>query len=323
MKKFWKMKKLNNSAELILYGDISSESWWGDEITPKQMADELLALGNVSEILVRINSGGGDVFAGVAIHSMLKRHEANVTVYVDGLAASIASVIAMAGDKIIMPKGSMMMIHNPWSWTVGEAKDFRKMADTLDTIRESMLEIYSERTGMKPDDIKELLDAETWLTATEAVAKGFATEVEESQSVAASMKGKTAVFNGISMDFSKFSKAPNLPEAAVTAPVEDDDDEDGAPIYDVGDNVKITIPARVEGQSTGTVREAMLTYVYGIVFDGQEDKGIYHWYTESELTESPDLDEPNEPTATPAPSASNRNIDIELRLLELSKYNKI
>jgi ATP-dependent Clp protease protease subunit len=185
MSKFWKMKKVNNSAknvaELILYGDISDQSWCGDEITPKQMSDELKAFGDVDEIIVRINSCGGDVFAGVAIHSMLKRHKAKIIVYIDGLAASIASIIAMAGDEIIMPNGAMLMIHNPWSVAWGESKDFRKMADTLDTIRESMLEIYVDKTGMKSDEVIALLDAETWLTATEAVAQGFATQIEEGQ----------------------------------------------------------------------------------------------------------------------------------------------
>ena len=114
-KKFWSMTKpTNDSADLLLYGPISESSWWGDEITPKQFADDLEALGDVSEINVRINSGGGDVFAGQAIHSMLKRHAANVTVYVDGLAASIASIIAMAGDTVVMPRGAMMMIPGHW-----------------------------------------------------------------------------------------------------------------------------------------------------------------------------------------------------------------
>ncbi|MDB5053141.1 MAG: hypothetical protein JWM44_1191 [Bacilli bacterium] len=283
MSKFWKMsKKADNSAELILYGEIADqESWWGDTVTPKQMLDELKALGEVTEITVRINSGGGDVFAGVAIHSMLKRHKAKIIVYVDGIAASIASIIAMAGDEIIMPSGAMLMIHNPWSWQVGEAKDFRKMADTLDTIRDSMIPIYAEKTGLSDEEIIVLLDAETWLTAAEAVAQGFATQIEDTQKVAASIRGKKAIVNGLEMDLSKFLNMPNMP---VVEP-EVEDDEDGGPLFDVGDSVEITIPARVEGQSTGVVREALLTYTYGILFDGQEDAGIFHWYTESEIKE--------------------------------------
>jgi len=215
MSKFWNIKKIQNSTigELILYGEISDMSWWGDEVTPKQMSDDLKALGDVSEIHVRINSGGGDVFAGVAIHSMLKRHSAKIIVYIDGLAASIASIIAMAGEEIIMPKGSMMMVHNPASGCWGEAKDFRKLADTLDTVRASMLEIYRDKTGMKDEEIISLLDAETWLTAADAVAQGFATKVEETP-IAASLRGDKAVFNGIEMDWSKFLNAPKLEAAA-------------------------------------------------------------------------------------------------------------
>lgn len=211
-KKFWNLKKVENNAELILYGEISDMSWWGDEITPKQLSDDLAAMGDVSQITVRINSGGGDVFAGMAIHSMLTRHKASVTVYVDGLAASIASIIAMAGDKIIMPKGAMMMIHNPWSGVWGDANEMRKMADTLDQIRDSLVAVYADKTGMSAEDIIPLLDAETWLSAAEAVSQGFATEVEEKLSVAASIRGSTATINGIQVDWSKFANAPKLQE---------------------------------------------------------------------------------------------------------------
>jgi ATP-dependent Clp protease, protease subunit len=213
-KRFWNLKQTTkNSAELTLYGVISQDSWWGDEVTPKQFSDDLKALGDIEEITVRINSDGGDVFAGLAIHNMLKRHKAKVTVYVDGLAASIASIIAMAGDKVIMPKGSMMMIHNPWTsvWG-GDADDFRHAADVLDKIRDSLVDVYAEKTQLDQEEIKALLDAETWLTAEDAVAKGFADEVEGTMSVAAAIRGKTAIINGVQVDWSKFKNAPALPE---------------------------------------------------------------------------------------------------------------
>lgn len=216
--KFWKVKNLQtkNAAELILYGEISDYSWWGDEVTPKALTDDLATLGDITDLTVRINSGGGDVFAGVAIHSILKRHKANVTVYVDGIAASIASVIAMAGDKIIMPKGSMMMIHNPWTFAYGDSRDLRKTADTLDSIRDSILAIYEGKTGLSNEDLIAMLDEETWMNATEAVEKSFATEVEESE-VAASIRDKTAIINGVEMDWSKFTNAPKLPKEKIVA----------------------------------------------------------------------------------------------------------
>ncbi|MFC5528479.1 head maturation protease, ClpP-related [Cohnella yongneupensis] len=211
----WKMKKLQaKAAEIMIYGDISTyESWWDDSaVTPQKFNDELKALGDVEEISVRINSNGGSVFAGVAIHSMLKRHAAKITVYVDGIAASIASVIAMAGDEIVMPVGSMLMIHNPWTIGMGNAKDFRKLADDLDTIGASMTDVYVARTGIDRDELTGLLEAETWLSANQAVERGFATRVEEdSQPIAASLRGNKAVINGIEMDWSKFKNAPILP----------------------------------------------------------------------------------------------------------------
>lgn len=216
--KFWKVKnlKIKNAAELILYGEISDYSWWGDEVTPKALTDDLATLGDITDLTVRINSPGGDVFAGVAIHSILKRHKASVTVYVDGIAASIASVIAMAGDKIIMPKGSMMMIHNPWTFAYGDSRDLRKTADTLDSIRDSILAIYEGKTGLSNEDLIAMLDEETWMSATEAVEKSFATEVEESE-IAASIRDKTAIINGVEMDWSKFTNAPKLPQEKIVA----------------------------------------------------------------------------------------------------------
>lgn len=190
-KKFWSMKALDNkTGEVLLYGEISDVSWWGDEVTPKQFKEDLDALGDVETIKVFINSPGGDVFAGQAIYSMLKRHKAQVHVYIDGLAASIASLIAMAGDKVVMPANAMMMIHNPWAFAVGNANDFRKLADDLDKIRDSMITAYGSRSALTTEEIKGLLDAETWLTAQECVEYGFADEVEEAKELAASIDKK-------------------------------------------------------------------------------------------------------------------------------------
>jgi len=210
--KFWQFKAAteNEPAELLLYGDISSTSWWGDEVTPKQFKKDLDDLGDVDQINVYISSDGGDVFAGQAIYSMLKRHKAKITVYVDGLAASIASVIAMAGDTVIMPKNSMIMVHNPWTIAVGTAEDFRKLADDMDKIRESIIVTYKDKTGMKDQEIIELMDAETWLTAEEAVKKGFADEIEQEKQVAASVNGEFLVLNGQKFDLTRFKNVPRL-----------------------------------------------------------------------------------------------------------------
>ena len=217
-KKFWEFRasKTRNSAELLLYGPISEDSWWGDEVTPKQFADELKSLGDISELTVRINSGGGDVFAGQAIHSLLRSHQAKVTVYIDGLAASIASVIAMAGDTVVMPRNAMMMIHNPWTIGWGNANDFRRIADDLDKIRESIIAAYQEKSGIDRDKLIELLDAETWLTAEEALEYGLIDEIDERKTVAASMKGGMLVMNGLAFDITGFKNPPKIDATATS-----------------------------------------------------------------------------------------------------------
>ncbi|MCZ8520135.1 MULTISPECIES: head maturation protease, ClpP-related [Paenibacillus] len=213
--KFWNVSKTkSNSGKLILHGAISDSSWWDDEVTPKQFANDLAGLGEVSEINVHINSKGGDVFAGLTIYQMLKQHAAKVTVHVDGLAASIASIIAMAGDRIVMPKGAMMMIHNPWTSVWGaDANGLRNTANVLDKIRDSLVEVYSARTGKTSEELIALMDAETWMTSSEAVSLGFATEHEQSTPISAMMHGGLAVFNGIGFDLSGFARPPRLPEA--------------------------------------------------------------------------------------------------------------
>ena len=193
-KKFWTFKALaNNEGELSIYGEIASSSggWFSDgtEVTPKGFKEELDALGDIKTLNVYVNSPGGDVFAGQAIYSQLKRHKATINVHVDGLAASIASVIAMAGDTIHMPKNAMMMIHNAWSIAMGNAKDFRKTADDLDKIGLSIQETYlAKATGLEKDELVELLDAETWLTAQECMDLGLCDVVEEEKAIAASVQ---------------------------------------------------------------------------------------------------------------------------------------
>jgi ATP-dependent Clp protease protease subunit len=195
MRKFWVFNKLKeNEGELLIYGPIGDEATWGNEITAKKFKEDLDALGDIETLNIYINSEGGDVFAGQAIYSMLSRHKAQKIVYIDGLAASIASVIAMAGDLVVMPKNAMMMIHNPWTIAAGNAEYFRKLADDLDKIRESLIVAYQSKSQLSREKIIELMDAETWLTAEEAVAYGFADEIETKKQVAASIDGRFLKF---------------------------------------------------------------------------------------------------------------------------------
>lgn len=180
MNKFWKWTNSVESSDstLILDGPISQESWWGDEVTPSQFREEL-AKQKGNNLTVIINSPGGDVFAGLSIYNALREHDAEVTIRVDGLAASIASIICMAGNKIIMSPGTMMMIHKPSSIVLGNADDMEKEREILLGIEESMIPIYAERTGLSNDEISAMMDAETWMSADKAVELGFADEVAE------------------------------------------------------------------------------------------------------------------------------------------------
>jgi len=210
-KKFWQFRAAAEPGVgvLLLYGEISDITWFGDEVTPKQFWNELQNLGVIKELKVYINSPGGDVFAGQAIYSMLSRYQAQVTVYVDGLAASAASLIAMAGDRVIMPRNAMMMIHNPWTYAWGDANAFLQIAAELEKIREAMIPVYQAKTGLTKDEISKLLDAETWMTASEAVELGFADEIEEAKQVAASIiaPGRMVV-NGMEFDLTRYQRPP-------------------------------------------------------------------------------------------------------------------
>lgn len=158
-------------AEVRIYDSIG---YWG--ITAGDFAAELEAI-KAKAITLRINSAGGDVFDGMAIYNLLRDHPATVTTRVDGLAGSIASIVALAGDTVTIPKTAYMMIHQPWAFTIGNASDMRAMADVLDKVAGPMVEIYAEKTGKTEAEVIELLDAETWLTGAEAVEAGFADEL--------------------------------------------------------------------------------------------------------------------------------------------------
>ncbi len=175
-----KAKADQKTAEISIYDEIG---YWG--VTAKQFIGDLKAL-DATAIKLAINSPGGSVFDALAIYNALRQHPAAVEVTIMGVAASAASVIAMAGDTIVMPENAFMMIHNPLNLAYGNADDLREMADVLDKIAASLIGIYAKRTGLPEDEIKALLDAETWLNAEEAVLKGFADELQAELKVAAS-----------------------------------------------------------------------------------------------------------------------------------------
>lgn len=193
--KFEIKNQTENSAELYVYGDIVSQEWlkWdNDDTCPKDVADFLKEIEDVENLAVYINSCGGSVFAGMAIYNQLKRYKANKTVYVDGLAGSIASVIMFSGDEIIVPANAFVMIHKPWQYLWGgfNSDEFRKMAEDLDRIEEGMLNVYEQnlKEGVDIETVKQLVKDETWLTGTEA-AKYFNITAGEESNAAACISG--------------------------------------------------------------------------------------------------------------------------------------
>ena len=185
---------VNGAAEISIHDEIGG---WG--VTAKDFIDEVRALGTVAGLNVHINSPGGSVFEGLAIYNFLKRLD-NVTVYVDGLAASIASVIAMAG-RVVMPENAMLMIHDPSLLAMGTAAELRAAADALDKVKASLVTVYTAKSGKEAGEIEAVMSAETWLTAAEAVEMGFADELVAPVKMAASF------------DVSRFENAPDAVKA--------------------------------------------------------------------------------------------------------------
>ena len=185
-KKLWELKQkadAPDNLELYIYGNVEGDGydWWTDEEIPSETSantfrDQLAQHQNASQIDIYINSYGGSVFEGTAIYNQLKRHPAKKIVHIDGFACSIASVIAMAGDEVIMPRNALMMIHNVWQYVCGNSAELRKAADNLDVINDSSMQAYLLRAGDKLDKktLAKMMDDETWLSASDCIKYGLA-----------------------------------------------------------------------------------------------------------------------------------------------------
>ena len=188
-------------AEILIYDDIG-RNFWGEGIAAAELVKELSAL-DVKTIDVRINSLGGDAFEGLAIFNALDRHPATVTTHIDGMAASIASIVALAGDEVRIAENAFMMIHNPWGCECGDANAMRKMGEILDTVAGSLADTYVAKTGKSEAVIHGMMDEETWFNSEEALEVGLVDEIDEAMAVAASF------------DFSKFHNVrPDVLERA-------------------------------------------------------------------------------------------------------------
>ncbi|WP_084861245.1 head maturation protease, ClpP-related [Salibaculum halophilum] len=219
MKSWYTIRARDGGAEVLIYDEIGAYG-----VSAKGFLAELGALPDDAPIDLRINSPGGSVFDAVAIHNALSRHAGTVTVWIDGIAASAASYVAMAGDAIVMPENAFLMIHDPSGLVMGTAADMRDMAGTLDKIAASMLRGYAARSGKTEDEIAALMAAETWFDAAEALEAGLATQLAEPVRIAASF------------DIARFRNAPpELVEAVETA--DPDIAETGPDIVDDANDV--------------------------------------------------------------------------------------
>ena len=210
MKAVYQLKVKDDNAELYIYGDICSDAWkWSEsDISANDIINKLNET-HASTIDVFINSYGGEVAEGLAIYNALKRHKAKVTTYVDGFACSIASVIAMAGDKRKMYDNSLLMIHNAWTVAQGNADDLKKAAEDLTVINEQTKKAYLEVINISESELNAMLDAETWITAEKAVEMGFATEVIAAKKTdKASASAQSIIYNLLT----KAAEEPAEPE---------------------------------------------------------------------------------------------------------------
>jgi ATP-dependent protease ClpP protease subunit len=204
------------SAELLVFDVIGN---WEDmgEVSAKAFARDLAKLpSSVKRLDIHINSPGGSLFEASAIYSRLADHRADKIVYVDGLAASAASIVAMVGHKIYIRANATMMVHLPSGLVMGNADDMRKMAGALDTVTESMINVYAKRTGLDRNEIRDLLAAETWFSPDQAIEKGFADEVRGVVKAAAMIDNKRAIFNGATFDLSRFHNVPAFTGSTTT-----------------------------------------------------------------------------------------------------------
>ncbi|EFW6968247.1 Clp protease ClpP [Shigella flexneri] len=200
----WFRMQAGHQSDADIYDEIG---FWG--VTAKQFISDLNALGDITHINLHINSPGGDVFEGIAIFNALKTHGASITVYVDGVAASMASVIAMVGNPVIMPENTFMMIHKPFGFTGGDAEDMRTYADLLDKVEAVLLPAYAQKTGKTTDEVAAMLADETWMSGAECLAHGFADQVTPAVKAMACIQSKRT---------EEFKKMPESIRNMITPP---------------------------------------------------------------------------------------------------------
>ncbi len=205
-KRFWNWVKNEDSRTLYLDGAIAEETWFGDEVTPRQFKAELMSASG--DITIWINSPGGDVFAASQIYNMVMDYKGKVTVKIDGIAASAASVIAMAGGEVLMSPVAMMMVHNPMTIAFGDTEEMGKAISMLSEVKESIINAYELKTGLSRTKLSHLMDAESWFNARKAVELGFADQIMFLKESEEAPVNEGAIFSKMTVVNSLLNKLP-------------------------------------------------------------------------------------------------------------------
>ena len=217
MRRFWNwISHDNNTRTLYLDAEIAESTWFGDEITPKAFKAELDA--GTGDITVRVNSPGGDVFCAAQIYTMLKDYPGRVTVKVDAVAASAATVVAMAGDELHMSPAAFLMIHDPTTLTVGDETEHNRAKGLLREVKESIINVYEAKTGLSRTKLGHMMTDETWLNAYKAVELGFADEVMFTENQPARTPPVAMMFSRMAVVNSLLDKLPRTPSQPVQTP---------------------------------------------------------------------------------------------------------
>ena len=219
-KKYFSLERTNQSATINIYGDITSWEWYDTDVSAAKLSKQLEAIGDVEKIDVFINSYGGEVAEGLAIYNALRRHPAKVTTYCDGFAASIASVIFMAGDERVMNEASLLMIHNAWTTATGNAEELKKQAEDLEIITQASVEAYKAHSNLTQEEIQELLNAETWILPEKAMEYGFATGINKTENANASQNARQKLAD-IIMAHQEAKEPDEEPEEEIEEEVEE------------------------------------------------------------------------------------------------------
>lgn len=202
-----------SKSDIYIYGEVSNEKMWDEDVTPFEIKEELKKLNKTTKVDMHINSPGGGVFAGFTIYNLISELKQRVTAHVEGLAASIASVIAMAADVVRIPETALIMIHNPSGMAMGEADEMRKTADLLDKVKTIITGVYAKKTGLSEGKIAKMMDDETWLTGQEAFSLSFADSLSDNGDSVVNITNQvngSVIFNGLAVDISKFKAFPDI-----------------------------------------------------------------------------------------------------------------